>query len=401
MNMAAVRSLGLARIRRHSVLAAVAAAMLATVAGFWPSRGAAATDAVTPAFGVQFHGMWSDYTDAERARVLDELKAAQVKWIRLDVGWSMLQPDGQDSYSPWGVGFVDRVIDMAANRGLKVLVTLWLTPAWANHARGERTLPDDPADYARAVGWAAQHWAGKVQAWEIWNEPNDNDSLTGASPAAYTRLLRAAYPAIHAGNPDATVVFGGPSGTDAQWIEQAYAAGAHGYFDAMAVHPYQAVADEPPSAPDNGTRYRMAHVAAIHRLMVANGDGAKPIWFTEFGWSSHSNAGIDLRKGSNNWRRGVSEERQAEYLVETLKLIPKKWPYVTKAFWYDSHDRQGEGVQNGNYGLLRRDLSPKPAYTAVANYLAGRSDQADQGADAPSAPTDPRPAPLHRSAHYP
>jgi hypothetical protein len=366
----------------------LAPVLLVATAGVWPTKRAAVASP-TPAFGVQFHGMWSSYTDAQREDVLAKLAAAHVQWIRLDVSWAMLQPNGPASPDPssWGVQFVNRVINMAAEQHLKVLVTLWMTPGWANDDSGDRALPHDPNAYARAAHWAAHYWAGKVQAWEIWNEPNDNHFMVGADPAAYTKLLCAAYPAIHAGNPRAKVVFGGTRQTDTAWIRQTYDRGAHGCFDVMAIHPYQAVANEPPSAPDNGTMYRMAHVSTVHQLMVSHGDGAKPIWFTEFGWSSHSNASVDMQSGADNWLRGVSESQQAAYLVDTLRLIPRKWPYVTNAFWYDSRDRTGSHLQDDNYGLLRSDLTPKPAYRAVSSYL-NRSE--------PPARTRV----LHRARHY-
>ena len=361
-----------------SLLSTLLLAVLGLAAGTPAS--AQETPATKPVFGAQFHGMWSSYDDASRARYLDQLAASGATWARLDVSWRMLQPTSRDAYDlRWGVPFVDRVIGMMRARGLKPLVTLWQTPAWANGGAGERALPTDPQDYARMAAWAAQRWSGQVEAWEIWNEPNHPHYMTGADPVAYTRLLKAAYPAIKQASPNAKVVFGGPSLNDTPWLTKAYAAGAAGSFDVMATHPYQAMADEAPELPDNGTKYRFTHLAAVHRLMVANGDGAKPIWATEFGWSSHPNDGTEA-----NWERGVTPEQQGDYLVRALKLAAATMPYVTHLFWYTDRDMAGEGTQNGNYGLVRADLSPKPVLQAVSAYYA---------ASAP-APVAPAPAPV-------
>ena len=322
-----------------------------------------------PAVGAQFHGMWSSYDDAERAAYLDQLAGTGATEVRIDVSWAMLQPRGRDSYDwKWGVPFVDRVIGMARARGLEPLVTLWLTPSWANGGAGERVLPDDPQDYARVAAWAARRYAGKVGAWEVWNEPNHPSFMVGTDPAAYVRLLRAAYPAIKTADPTATVVFGGPSLNDSDWIARAYDAGAQGYFDAMATHPYQAVADLPPEAPDDGTKYRFTHLASVHALMERHGDGDKPIWLTEFGWSSHANDGSE-----GKWARGVTEQQQAEYLVRSIKLVRRTMPYVTHMFWYTDRDFDAGTVHNGNYGLLRADGSPKPALDALRAYLSART----------------------------
>jgi len=57
-----------------------------------PGATATATSAaavgINPGIGVQFHGMWSSYTDAQRILVLDKLKAAGIKTVRIDVSWT-------------------------------------------------------------------------------------------------------------------------------------------------------------------------------------------------------------------------------------------------------------------------------------------------------------------------
>lgn len=355
--------------------------LLSALAVGSPGGRAAAADRNPLQVGVQFKGMWSDYTDAQRAVVLDRLVEAGVDEVRIDVSWAMLQPDGPDSYDPWGVDFVDRVLAMAHSRGLAPLVTLWMSPEWANGGRGDRALPLDPQDYARAAGWAAGRWAGTVSSWEVWNEANSDDFMRGADPAAYAGLLRAAYPAIHAGNPAATVVFAGTMYVDTDWIAQAYAAGVQGSFDAMAVHPYMGVADQAPETPDDGTQWTLDHVRALHELMTANGDGDKDIWFTEMGWSSHANA-----PGAANWNLGVSEQVQAQLAVRALRHIQASYPYVTHAFWYTEHDRDDSHLQDNHYGLLRQDLSPKPVYHALAAHLLGRTSAVPAVLAAPEPP---------------
>jgi exo-beta-1,3-glucanase (GH17 family) len=295
--------------------------------------------------GFQFHGMWSDYSDSQRATVLDEMKAAGMQWVRLDVSYA----------SPFSQ--VDPVINAVTARGMKLLVTLW-------NADQQGSVPGP--EFATAAKAFATRYAGKVQAWEAWNEPDQ----VGWSPAQYTAVLRSVYPAFKAGDPRAQVVFSGTVGNNDQWIADAYAAGAKSYFDVMATHPYQATADLYPEAPDTDGRFRLTHVAAVHNLMVAKGDGDKPIWFTEFGWSSHTNDGIDLNSGADNWLHGVTPQQQADYFVRTVKLVRSSFPYVTGLFWYTDRDRHDSGIQNDNYGLLSYELTPKPVYSAIKSYLA-------------------------------
>lgn len=367
-------------LRRAAAVVSLSAALIGSgLAAAAPASAATGR----PEVGVQFKGMWSDYTDTQRAAVLDKLAAAGVDTVRIDVSWAMLQPTGPDAYDPWGVGFVDKVITMARNRGLTPLITLWMTPAWANGGRGDRVLPDNPADYARAARWAAAKWAGRVGAWEVWNEPNSDDFMVGASPTAYARLLKAAYPAFKAGDPKATVVTGGTVYVDTDWIAQMYAAGAGGSFDAIAVHPYMGIADQAPETPDDGTEWTLAHVAALHDLMVRHGDGAKKIWLTEMGWSTHPNA-----PGTANWNRGVSEQVQADYTARAVRFVGAKLPWVAKMFFYTERDQVDSHLQDNNYGILRRDLTPKPVYGALTRVLA----DAPAPVVPPAVPLTPTPA---------
>lgn len=352
-------------LRRSATLLALAATALAGLAATLSLSASAASGSVqTPAVGVQFHATWSSYTDAQRTEVLDKMAAAGVKWVRIDLGWASLQ-ETRGSYSQWYVDLVDRTVDAARARGIHVLGTLWMTPAWANGGAGTSAPPTSSADYASALGWAAKHWQGRIDAWEVWNEPNLTDFWSG-STAQYVQLLRAAYPAVKANDPGALVVLGGPSENDTNWLAAAYAAGMHGSFDVMSTHPYMGMADAAPEQPDDGSIWTISHVGAVHNLMVQNGDGSKPIWFTEFGWSSHDNwAGVE------NWNRGVTAAEQGDYFVRAVKYVAANYPYVTNVFWYEERNNTSGNVQLDNYGLLNHDLTPKPAYDAIKTYLGG------------------------------
>lgn len=311
-----------------------------------------------PQLGVQFHGVWSHYDHAGRAKVLDQLKKTGAKWVRLDVSWAMIQPNRGSYDLRWGVPLVDDVISQARARNLKVLVMFWRTPGWANGGRGELVAPNRPSDYAKALGWAARRWSKQVKAWEVWNEPNSGDFLVGADPKTYTKLLCAAHPAVHRNDPTARVLFGGLMYNDDAWLRRAYAAGARGCFDVMAVHPYMAPADAPPGMRDDGSIWRLRHLGAVRKLMISNRD-RKPIWATEYGWSAHKNA-----RNEPNWRRGVDEAKQARYAVQAMRIMKKDYPFVKKAFWYKDLMKGGNDPHLDGYAMLRKDASPRPVFQA-------------------------------------
>ncbi|MDQ2982447.1 MAG: glycoside hydrolase family 5 protein [Actinomycetota bacterium] len=328
---------------------------------------------VVPPIGMNSHiGEYG--SDAARGAAFDKIAASGARWVRLDLYWTRFQPDGPNTYNGPYLALVDRAVNQATARGLGVLGVLQNTPAWANGGRGPNTPPTDVYDYARFAEWAADHFKGRVSAWEVWNEENISRFWTG-SAAQYVQLLKAAYPAIKTSDPDVPVVFGGTSENDDVWIRQAYAAGARGFFDVMATHPYVAGARAPES-PDDGHAHWLTHIQVIRDLMVANGDGRKPIWFTEFGWSTGTT--------------GVTEQQQADYLVRTIQLVRRRYPFISAMFWYNDRNTAMGNDWEDNLGLLKRDLSEKPAYTALKAFLANPPPPPP---DPPSPPPPPVPPP--------
>jgi hypothetical protein len=321
---------------------------------------------ISPEIGINFHGMWSAYAadDKDRRTVLAAFQAAGIKTVRLDVSWAMVQPTATSGVGVWdmayGVPFVDRVIRLCNSYGIKPLVMFWLTPGWANGSAGDRHLPTTVAKYSTALAWMANRYRGMVSGWEIWNEPNSTDFMYSTSPSnaatIYTALLVDAYNAVKAVAPAVLepVVFGGIQYVDTPWVTSCYAAGAGNHFDVMGVHPYMAPSNLDPAAVDPPDIWHMTHVTTLHDLMVTNGDGHKPMWFTEFGWSSHVNLG-----GEASYALGVSETVQGTFATKTVHLCQTGWPYVAKVFWYKDHDDIGGAAQEDNYGALDVGLAPK------------------------------------------
>ena len=317
-----------------------------------------------PGVGVQFHCTWNQ-SEGKRRAVASKLAAAGVQSVRIDFAWPSLEPR-RGRLDRWYVALADRCVNLARSRGMTVLATLLWTPSWANRGRGDGAPPTRVADFAWLARWSARHFRSRVAAWEIWNEPNVPRFWSG-SVRRYVRLLRAGYRGVKAGDHNALVVFGGVTNNDDRWLSAAYRAGAHGSFDVLATHPYQGVGDAAPETPDTGGDWwLLTHVPAVHELMARHGDGAKPIWFTEFGWSVHPNTpGLAL------WQRGVTQEEQAAFLTRSITMMELRYPYVEKAFWYKDATRPGEDSIHAGYGLLRTDLTPRPAYTALRALLLG------------------------------
>ena len=329
--------------------------------------------------GAQFHCMWSGASgygtttfDGTRAAVLDKLVQAGVKNVRIDVGWDGLQPtaDTTPSAASWYVKLLDGCVDGARARGLGVLLTLDRSPGWARpaaYAHTARVLPANPASIRHVSSWMASRYATRVQAIEVWNEPNLKDFVQVVDPAKYVAVLGSAHAAIKAASPSMKVVFSGADriavrpGAAAvdDFYSLAYTAGAKGKFDVMGVHTYQGAANEPPDAADIGT-WRILHMPSLLALMRAHGDGALPVWVTEFGWSVHANAA-----GDPSWTLGVTEQQQADYTVRAFDIFAR-WPQVKRAFVYAERQKATGSVHQDGFGILRRDLRPRPLFAALA-----------------------------------
>jgi hypothetical protein len=316
--------------------------------------------------GVNWHAGWSDHSDSTNRAIIDKMAAAGIEWARIDLGWANVFPNGPNPTGQWYIDKIDRAVDYANSKGMKILGIWYYTPGWANGGRGPYVPPTNVNDYASSAQWAASHWKGRIQAWQVWNEPDPIQPFWQGTQDQYVALLKAGYPAFHRGDPSTTVVLGGPSSNDDTWIEGIYARGGRGSFDVLATHPYQGQADAPPEHPDDGHRWWFTHVPKVRNVMLKYGDGAKKIWFTEFGWSSHPNSGSEP-----SWMRGVTLQQQADYTVRAIDLVRTSFPYVTNMLIYNDRNRTSGNVQVDNYGILYRDLSEKPVYRALRAALGG------------------------------
>lgn len=323
-------------------------------------------------FGVSLDN--PEYRQAvERDRELDELAEMGAGWVRFDVKWSDVQWDGPESFN-WAK--YDPLVDAARARGVQVLANLAYSPAWARdpgtNDKFAPLTPERREAFARFAAEAVRHFAGRVDHWELWNEPN-NPIFWRPSPSAadYAALIGVAYRSIKAERPSVTVLAGAtaPAQSGGGWIDEVefleavYAAGGRGSFDAWSHHPYEFVWG-PGLVHAQSAWYQMFGTSpSLRSLMVANGDGSKQIWGTESGPPSH---------GSMNGF-AFTEEHQARQITETHEAW-LTYPWAGVLFTYTGRDlaAYGGGDSWSYLGLLREDLSRKPAWFSFrASALAG------------------------------
>jgi hypothetical protein len=295
------------------------------------------------------------YSVEDTNRELDAVTKTNASWLRVLIDWSNIER----SKGQFDWGYLDNVVNAAGARNLKVLGVIAYTPAWARSG-GPMTSwtapPTDPADFAGFAGTVVQRYGDRISNWEIWNEPNLPlffGIFTDRKVERYTELLKAAYPAIKAVQPGSSVVAAGlsrwGSPSPPVFLEQMYGAGAGGFFDAAAAHPYVF-----PGGLTSDSREGWSDVGRMRDVMVANGDGGKKIWMTEIGAPT-----------SNG---GVSQEEQAKQITDVLAAAAQTG-YSGPAFIYSIRDvdTADRGNKERNYGaLLTSDWQPKIMASVLA-----------------------------------
>ncbi|MEZ5119656.1 MAG: cellulase family glycosylhydrolase [Candidatus Nanopelagicales bacterium] len=297
-------------------------------------------------------------TTSELTQEMALYRSMGVTWLRVDVDWSAIEStEGEFDWSA-----LDRVV--AAASGFSILGVIAYSPLWATSDTGEtHAPPTDPADYAAFCTAAATRYAGRIQAWEIWNEPNITPFWSSPDAADYTALVQAAHTAIKAADSNALVLAGALSpATTAdgniapeEFTAECYTEGIQGYFDAWSVHPYCYPADPQDSSTSSWNTFQ--RLPLVYAEMVVGGDDDKQIWLTEFGapTGSHETA--------------VTEDEQADQLESGLGLA-NAWSWAGPLFYFSGRDRGTDlSDREQNFGFVKYDFSDKPARAALTSAI--------------------------------
>jgi hypothetical protein len=291
-------------------------------------------------------------TQADIDKVAAKWALTKVDTVRVMVPWAGVEPIRGGTLN-WSN--VDKVVNAAVAKNIAVMAFINSTPAWAV-APGGRPLSGRPASpdvYADFAAKVAQRYAGKIAAYEIWNEPNAITFYTPTpDPAGYTDLLKAAYPKIKAVDPSVTIIggvlgavidFGSATINPVRFVNEMYAAGAKNYFDALSFHPYHYTLKFNDGMPLANSP--LNQLLGMRQAMVTNGDSAKKIWGTEYGEPTAK----------------VSEADQAAYIKDIL-LKWQELPYTGPILVYTTKDRAtGSTDAQDTFGVYRSDWTAKPA----------------------------------------
>lgn len=302
----------------------------------------------SPDYGMQVFLFW---TEEIADRDLQLVQDAGFRWVKQEFAWRDIEGAGKGVYD-WTR--TDRIMDQIDKHGLKIIVRLGVQPEWAGGGYPEVGPPNnlqDFADYAVAV---ATRYKGRVDAYQIWNEPNLAREWGNRPPnaAEYTEMLKVTYQAIKQVDPYPIIISAGLAPTtrnddvarpDIYFIQEMYDAGAQPYFDALGAHGagYASPPETDPAeiartpglanpgdfennVPEELRRvYGFRHVEDVREVMVRNGDTDKKIVLLEFGWT------IDPRPDSPYKWHAVTPEQQDQYFQRAYAWAKEHWqPWI-------------------------------------------------------------------------
>jgi hypothetical protein len=313
---------------------AVAGASAAGTAGVMahPRSAAAATRAqLVSAYGVCVHPNWAkDPMYGQTDRWMEQLAGLGAKQIR-----GLVVPNQAQC---------KRTAELCRRHGIKWLMTV----APSNWAQS-------PAETTARINQVAADYADVVLGFEGVNEPNNTGSRDWVERTV--AIQRAIWNARNANPELAGAKVLSPSMHDRQEHEsngagyRALAAtGIDRWCDVAALHSYPRGLEI-----TNGLAERLQMVDIAYE--------GKPVWITEFGWTTYT---------GGSGQRATRESSAATYGSDAISAIAAH-SRVQKAFRYELLDDPGTGSDpESRYGLVRADWSHKPEYDDVRAVLTAR-----------------------------
>jgi len=313
---------------------------------------------------------------AQRCSAFPVYQRLGVDVFQYQIHWDEIAPtkprnprDPDDPAYNWGA--LGRIATEAERNGIRLALLIQRAPGWANGGRSAIWAPRG-ARGARAFAdfaYAASRRLPSVHMWMIWGEPARSENFRPMpanrprGPRLYARILDAAYGALKAAD-RRNVVIGAMTlngGTVMPTLFARYMKLPNGRpprMDLWGHNPFDG--RFPNLAADPIGRLRgFNDIDTLHREIRAyyrRGHRKVPrLWLSEWTVISDKPSRIFL-----NFH--VSARRQAGWLRAAFR-IASRTPYVAGLGWFSLLD-EPPARGSANWGLLRSDGAPKPAYNA-------------------------------------
>ena len=307
---------------------------------------------------------------------------AGLRWARQQFLWAEIEPQRKGEFV-WEK--YDHLVDLYEEYGFQIIARLDWPPNWSRRDNSlPNAPPDDLRDYADFVYAFVDHYRGRINYVEIWNEPNiwPEWGNRPVDPEGYGEMLRMAYLRAKEADPDVyilsaplAITFGQEHPEPGKWIsmnelqflEEMYEAGAGEYFDILSANAFGL--GSPPEEPPREDLLNFSRVLLLREIMERYGDCNKAIWFSEYGWNA---APADFPPERLIWRR-VSEEEQAAYTVRGIEFARAHWPWAgVFNIWYFRQVGNIPAERADYYfRMVDVDFTARPLYKAVQSAASG------------------------------
>ena len=279
----------------------------------------------------------------------------------------------------------DRLIDKAAEEGQRVHISITgPAPRWANARKApirRSWYKPNPTEFGEFAGVVAEHFAGRVDRYSIWNEPNWKTWLgpLDTAPAQYRNLYIAGYDAIKEADPAADVLIGETAPFSKRGWSTSPLAFLRGVTcvntkyrrtkrcpklkaDGYAHHPYDfthAPNYQYPGA-DNVTIGTLSRLTkALDKLsrsgqLRMNGGGRMPLYLTEYGYFASGRRALSKRLRSRYLQQAYSIALKNGRVKSQLQYLLVSPPSTQRASFFDLGLVNTRGKRNVGYNALKR-----------------------------------------------
>ncbi len=275
------------------------------------------------------------------------------------MGWAKYQV-----VMPGGTPDLSGVIGAAKANGIKILIG----------AIGDRGRAGDTNYHKEFAGHLAALARQGPDAIEVWNEPNLDREYGGSgngqvNPENYTNMLREAFTAIKAANPNVLVVSGAtaPSGAfggcsaggcdDDKFVQRMAAAGAANYMDCIGAHHNGTMIgpDQQSGAPTGSSGHHSWYFQGTLAVNYNAFGGTRPVCWTELGYVTKDGIAASLPSGFA-WGNNITLANQAEWLRRAVELSRASGKVRILIIW-NADFRQFDDDPQSGFSIFRPDGS--------------------------------------------
>jgi len=288
---------------------------------------------------------------AEEYRLMDEMGVA---WTMGTFSWNTIEnKKGHFDFSSY-----DNFVDSTKQAGKKIVATLGYQADWL-YPSGEsirKIKPYDIPHFLRYIEEIVNHYKGRMDVWNVWNEPNFGRFWYGTDKEFF-ELSRRTAQKIRETDPDAYIIGGAFVRAPKRYIKRMHKAGGLENLDGLAYHPY--------ALNPAGSLRLHDKMVRICSLVNYTGD----VWITEIG---HPTGG--------KYPHRTTLEKLPSYVVKDLCGTAARG--ARAVLWYQLFDRYKKDdvhpktkMESEKYfGLVYPDYERKAAayaYELCARNIAG------------------------------